>query len=83
LKLSDIEPARVWAGIEDRVDMAWQRTVKFYENLKWVYQIQTTLREWQQQDEDQRNEPKNDDRRLPVKQAPHEDGAPAPAGTQH
>ena len=83
LKLSDIEPARVWAGIEDRVDMAWQRTVKFYENLKWVYQIQTTLREWQQQDEDQRNEPKNDDRRLPVKQAPHEDGASAPAGTQH
>ena len=33
---------------------AWDRTVKFYDNLKFVYQIQTTLREWQQQDEEQR-----------------------------
>jgi len=87
LQLSDIQPGKVWAGIEDRVDRSWQRTVKFYENLKWVYQIQTTLHEWQQQDEDLRNDRKNnqktDDRKLPVKQSPHEDGTTAPAGTQH
>ena len=83
LKLSDIEPAKVWASIEDNAVRSWERTVKFYENLKWVYQIQTTLREWQQQDEDQRNERKTDDRKLPVKDAPREDGATAPAGGQH
>ena len=32
----------------------WARTVKFYENLKIVYQIQTTLKEWQQQTEEQK-----------------------------
>jgi hypothetical protein len=84
LQLSDIEPAKVWAGVEDRAYRSWQRTVKFYENLKWVYQIQTTLREWQQQDEDLRSEPKPkpDERKLPVKQAPREDGATAPVGAQ-
>ncbi len=84
LQLSDIEPAKVWAGVEDRAYRSWQRTVKFYENLKWVYQIQTTLHEWQQQDEDLRSEPKPkpDERKLPVKQAPREDGATAPVGTQ-
>jgi Putative zinc-finger len=83
LTASDIEPAKVWAGIEDRAYRSWQRTVKFYENLKWVYQIQTTLHEWQQQDEDLRNDRKTDDRKLPVKQAPRDEGATSPAGTQH
>jgi hypothetical protein len=76
-KLSDLRPSAVWAGLEDRAVRAWGRTVKFYDNLKFVYQIQTTLREWQQQDEERRpandqkpSEPKPDDRKLPVKSAP-------------
>ena len=59
------------------VSDAWDRTVKFYDNLKFVYQIQTMLREWQQQDEEQRpdngqktSDQKTDDRKLPVKSAP-------------
>ena len=70
---ADLQPARIWAGLEDRAYLVWARTVKFYENLKFVYQIQTTLREWQQdQDvqqpaadsENPRNKP--DDHRLPL-----------------
>jgi hypothetical protein len=83
-KLSDLRPSAVWAGLEDRAVRAWGRTVKFYDNLKFVYQIQTTLREWQQQDEERRpandqkpSEPKTDDRKLPVKSAPTE-GATTP-----
>jgi len=49
LEPSDLAPAQVWAGLEDRAYRVWARTVKFYDNLKFVYQIQTTLREWQQQ----------------------------------
>ena len=86
LQPADLQPARIWAGLEERAVRAWGRTVKFYENLKFVYQIQTTLREWQQQDEDQRpaNDrktapPATDDRKLPVKPAP-EPGATAPGG---
>lgn len=49
LEPSDLAPAQVWAGLEDRAYRVWARTVKFYDNLKFVYQIQNTLREWQQQ----------------------------------
>ena len=60
---SDLEPAKVWAGLErPRLSRAWGRTVKFYDNLKVVYQIQTTLREWQQQDEEQQSAPAQETR---------------------
>jgi anti-sigma factor RsiW len=52
LRPQDLEPAKVWAGIEDRAVRSWARTVKFYENLKVVYQVQSMLHEWQQQDEE-------------------------------
>ena len=50
---ADLSPTQVWAGLEDRVYRGWQRTVKFYESLKVVYQIQTKLHEWQQQQEEE------------------------------
>ena len=79
LKASDLKPAAVWASIDDNAHRAWARTVKYYENLKVVYQIQTLLRDWQQQVDDQKPaaqpERKTEDRKLPVK-APTPDGAP-------
>jgi hypothetical protein len=77
LKPSDLRPSEIWAGLEYRASRTWARTVKFYENLKFVYQIQTTLREWQQQEEDERRTPaqppagaQTDDRKLPVRSSP-------------
>jgi hypothetical protein len=67
LRPSDLRPAEVWAGIEDRAVRTWARSVKFYENLKVVYQIQTMLKEWQQQDRDaQPAPPPADEHRLPI-----------------
>jgi anti-sigma factor RsiW len=70
----DLEPAKVWAGVEDRAVRSWARTVKFYDNLKVVYQMQSLLHEWQQQDqEEQRPAAKTtpagqlDSHKLPVK----------------
>jgi hypothetical protein len=75
----DLKPAEVWAGLDDRAHRAFARTLKYYENLKVVYQIQTLLRDWQQQAEEQQavkaSEPKTDDRKLPVK-AVNPDGTP-------
>ncbi len=75
----DLKPAEVWAGLDDRAHRAYARTVKYYENLKVVYQIQTLLRDWQQQSEEQQaakaTEQKTDDRKLPVKSV-NPDGAP-------
>jgi len=76
LRPEDLKPTAVWAAMEDRAVRTWGRTVKFYNNLKFVYQIQTTLREWQQQDEDRRSAPNGgieaqpDDRKLPVRTDP-------------
>ena len=77
LRPADLKPSEVWSGIEGRAVRTWARTVKFYENLKIVYQIQTTLKEWQQQTEEQKPAAeKTDERKLPVK-PPASPGAPA------
>jgi anti-sigma factor RsiW len=46
LKPSDLDPVKVWHAAEDRVARIWQRGVKYYENLRVVYEIQTRLQEW-------------------------------------
>ncbi|HXA50018.1 MAG TPA: hypothetical protein VNV86_06940 [Candidatus Acidoferrum sp.] len=71
IKASDLRPAAVWATLDDGAHRVWARSVKYYENLKVVYQIQALLREWQQQADEQKPEaaaqPTVDDRKLPVK----------------
>jgi hypothetical protein len=49
IRPSDMNPAKVWAALDDRLYRAWGRTVKFYEDLKFVYEIQMQLREWNEQ----------------------------------
>jgi len=84
LRASDLQPAVVWHGLEDRVLDVWDRAVKFYDNLKFVYQIQTTLHEWQQEDQEQqpvksrKSSRSADEHKLPSKSAPA--GAPSNAG---
>lgn len=54
LTLDDLRPVKIWQALDDRVYRGWQRTVKFYENIRFVYEIQTQLREWSQRDQDAR-----------------------------
>jgi hypothetical protein len=83
LSAADLEPARVWAGAEGRVLRGWERSVKFYENLRFVYQIQSRVREWRdQQDQDTAAPPEQaDDRRLPVGNAQKDPGTPGEGAT--
>lgn len=66
LEPKDLDPRAVWAAVDDRIERGWQRTVKFYESLRLVYQIQSTVREWQHQEAMAEPEPQADERRLPV-----------------
>jgi len=78
IQMSDLRPSQVWAGVEDRASRAWTRTVKYYESLKVVYQIQTALRDWQQQDEAVRPVKTTDEHKLAIperKSAPEAGGA--------
>ncbi|MFY9724821.1 MAG: zf-HC2 domain-containing protein [Bryobacteraceae bacterium] len=85
IRPDDLRPSKVWAGLETRVEYGWGRVEKFYDNLKVVYRIQTTLRAWQQQDEEReptapRQAPAfHDERKLPVVSAPA--AGEAPGGT--
>jgi hypothetical protein len=84
MRPADLQPGRVWAVVEDRAFRTWERSVKFYENIRFVYQIRSRLREWQQQQQEEappaaaepeRPEAGRDERRLPLS-APAEN-APA------
>ncbi len=50
LTLDDLRPAKVWAAVDYKAHRAWERSVKFYENIRLVYEIQAQLREWTQGD---------------------------------
>ena len=51
LKMSDLDPAKVWETVDDRVQRTWSRAVKFYENLRLVYEVRSRLNELTAQEE--------------------------------
>ena len=54
LRASDLEPARIWASVDDGAHRHWSRVVKYYENIRVVYEIQSRLKEWADQEEQDR-----------------------------
>ncbi|HUK17680.1 MAG TPA: hypothetical protein VLW65_14750 [Bryobacteraceae bacterium] len=90
IRAEDLRPAVVWAGLEDRAYRAWGRALKFYDNLKVVYEIQATLKDWQQKTEDQQavspTPPAGgaiDDHKLPVHPLPQKTTEPGGAPLDH
>jgi hypothetical protein len=78
LHASDLEPAKVWAAMDDRAHRTWERAVKYYESLRLVYEIQTRLREWTEQEESAKNTQSSNGRMLePKAKTP----VPSPAQT--
>ena len=55
---SDLQPAKVWAAVDDRVHRTKERALKYYENMKLVYEVQTRLQEWTEQEEEERKQPR-------------------------
>jgi hypothetical protein len=49
LNPSDLNPAKVWSATEDKASRAWERGVKSYENMRVVYQIETRLKQWNEE----------------------------------
>jgi hypothetical protein len=54
LRASDLSPVVIWRTVEDKVQRVWMRTVKYYESLRIVYEVQTRLAELSQQEEQRR-----------------------------
>jgi len=45
---ADLSPVRVWCGVEDKALRARDQVVKYYENLRIVYEVEAHLRDLQQ-----------------------------------
>ncbi|MGC9971741.1 MAG: zf-HC2 domain-containing protein [Bryobacteraceae bacterium] len=52
LKAEDFKPAHIWRRLDEQVYRGYQRAVKFYGNLRLVYEVQTQLREWTQKEQE-------------------------------
>jgi hypothetical protein len=68
LKPSDLNPVAVYAAVEDKVAKSWGRAVKYYEGLKFVYEIQSRLEEWKQQAAEEEQKPEQ--QKAPQQTAP-------------
>lgn len=49
IQAADLDPIRIWGGVEDKTMRVKDRAVKYYENLRWVYELETQLRSLQDQ----------------------------------
>lgn len=45
LKPGDLDPVKVWRNIDDSAHRTWDRLVKYYDNLRLVYEVQTAIEE--------------------------------------
>ncbi len=51
IQAADLNPARIWDGAEDKVIRTKDRAVKYYENIRLVYEIQSRLKDMEAQRE--------------------------------
>jgi hypothetical protein len=49
LKPSDLNPVNVALTVEDRFSRSWARAVKYYDSLRFVYEMQSQIKEWREQ----------------------------------
>ena len=54
IRPADLDPVKIWATIDDRAHRTWDRAVKYYDNMRLVIEIQSRLKEWSEQDQEQR-----------------------------
>jgi len=80
LHASDLEPAKIWATVDDRAHRSWERAVKYYESLRLVYEIQARLKEWTEQEEGYRKSPSGGQVLEPKAKTPAASPATAPSG---
>ena len=70
LKPSDLDPVKVYHLVDDSAHRGWERAMKYYDNLRLVYEIQTRLQEWNDQDEEERKvQGKEDPSVVPVQKS--------------
>ena len=62
IQATDLSPARIWDGIEDKSMRAKDRAVKYYENIRLVYELETKLKDFQDGQDGQSEQPSQNDK---------------------
>jgi hypothetical protein len=57
IQAADLSPIHVWGGVEDKAVRLKDRVVKYYENLRVVYEVETRLKDLEQQQEAAQDQP--------------------------
>lgn len=52
LRPADLDPVKIYEAAEDRMHRSWMRAMKYYESLRFVYEIQSRLRELTESEDD-------------------------------
>jgi len=50
LSPADLHPVKVWNAVDDRFNRALDQVVKYYDSLRVVYEIQSRLSEWSEEE---------------------------------
>ncbi len=58
LTASDLDPVRLWGALDDKVHRGWERSVKTYESMKLVYEVQARVSEWKEKQQEEDDESK-------------------------
>lgn len=64
LKPSDLDQVKVWRTIDDSAHRTWDRMVKYYYNLKLVYEVQTAIEDIKGEPEDNSSEVKSNPKKI-------------------
>lgn len=51
LEAADLNPIRIWESVDDNAHRLWSRGIKFYENVRFLYEITAQWRALQAEDE--------------------------------
>ncbi len=58
LRPADLDPVKIYLAADDRVHRTWDRTMKYYENLRWVIELQSRVKEISEQEQEQQKQAK-------------------------
>jgi len=64
LEAADLNPVSVWRGVSNQGHRVWDRGVKFYQNVRFIYEVMSQLRGGDEEAQAQEQEAPAADRRI-------------------
>lgn len=66
LTAADLDPVRMVGALDDKVHRGWERSVKTYESMKLVYEVQSRVNDWKEKQREEDEESKKLPKVQPV-----------------